>query len=108
MEAGASGDHNRSGRRLDPIEDIDPGSLEFRDRVFICWIGDVDEVVDESLPGTGIRLRRSDVHPAEHLHRVDRENLCSDSVGDRLGNLGLPGCGGAEYGDDVQTRIPSR
>ena len=108
MQTGTAGDHDDPARRLDAVENGHARSLELGDRVLLGGVGDVDEVIPESFLGVRVRFGRADVHAAKHLHRVDRQDLRPDAVGDRLSDLGLPGCGGAEYGDDAQTIVPSR
>ncbi len=108
MQTGPAGDHDDPSRRFDAVENGRARSLELGHRVLLGRVGDVDEVIPESLPSVRVRFRRADVHAAKHLHRVDRQDLRPDAAGDRLSDLGLPGCGGAEDGDDTQTSVPSR
>jgi hypothetical protein len=108
VQAGPAGDHDRPTRRIDPVKDLRPDSLEFGDGVLVRGFSHVDEVVRVPAPGVRVRLRRTNVHSPTHLHRIDGEDLRSNPVGDPLGDLGLPGCRWAEYGDDAQTKVPSR
>jgi len=49
--------------------------LEPRDRERLRRIDHVDQVMGHARSLVDRRLRRPDVHPAVHLHRVDRQQL---------------------------------
>ena len=85
-----------------------PGRLEVRNGVLLGGVGNIDHPIPKSAPRCRIRLRRSNIHTDEHLHRVDREDLGSQSLCDQLGQLRLACSRGPENGDDAQSRVPSR
>ena len=108
VEARSAGDHNVALACDRRIEDLVSGPLELRSGVFLRRVGHIDKVVGESVAGSCVGLCRTDVHPAKHLHRVDREDLCAKAVSDRLRQIGLPGRSGPEDGVDAQAGTPSR
>ena len=63
--------------------------LVARDAERLGGLGHVEEVVRDPGPLFGGRLGRADVHPPVHEHRVDRDDLGAEALGDRDRRLGL-------------------
>ena len=52
----------------------------------VLRIDDVDEVMRHDLPQSRGRLGRTDIHPAIDRHRVERNDLRTDPLGERNAN----------------------
>ena len=73
-------------------------------RIFLQWIGDVDEMVGDALP-LGVRhLVRADVEAAVHRGRIAADDLAAEIAGQGDSKRALADGGGTEHRDQGRPR----
>ncbi|GAA3533026.1 hypothetical protein GCM10022295_13680 [Streptomyces osmaniensis] len=56
----------------------------------------------DSLALLGRQFGGADIHPSVQLHGVGVDDFAAELPGQKNAQIGLSGCGGADYGDDAR------